>query len=66
MKENYIPTGGIEDLGNFQEGFCFKIKGQSKINSFKWVICADDYSNKANLMKKLLTLTLRNQSNLYI
>jgi len=31
--------GGLEDIGNFKEGFCFKVvssKGET------WIICADD------------------------
>ena len=61
LQKSNVPKGGIEDVGNFQEGFCFKIKGQTTKTYFKWIVCADDYNNKMLLMKKLMLLRLRYQ-----
>lgn len=40
-------SGGLEDLGNFREGFCFRILGSHKIN---WIMCGDALSDKENWM----------------
>lgn len=39
--------GGIEDFGNFSEGFCFKLNVAVTIETY--VICCDD---KVNLIKQ--------------
>ncbi len=54
--------GGIEDLGNFQEGFCFLLRAKTLTSSFKWVICTDDYRSKCDLMKKLIVLKFKIQA----
>jgi hypothetical protein len=53
--------GGIEDLGNFQEGFCFSLRGKSSSGPYKWVICADSFQEKCDLMQKIIALRLRCQ-----
>ena len=30
--------GGLEDIGNFREGFCFRLKSSTNV---VWNICAD-------------------------
>jgi hypothetical protein len=46
---NYDPTnpesisGGLEDVGNFKEGYCFRIKSQTKVI---WNFCADSMDQK--------------------
>ena len=52
--------GGVEDLGNFQEGFCFILTGKEKAY-FKWVLCTDTYEEKCEFMKKIMLLRLRCQ-----
>jgi hypothetical protein len=39
--------GGLEDLGNFKEGFCFKIVAR---NDALWNICADTLNEKIEWM----------------
>ena len=45
--------GGVEDEGNFKEGFCFKL---SLILDGKkqYVICADDLNTKEEWMKGIV------------
>jgi hypothetical protein len=44
--------GGLEDMGNFKEGFCFRLNSQTNgkiftfINIAVWNICADSYREK--------------------
>lgn len=40
-------TGGIEDVGNFKEGFCFKL---ITLNVIDWIICNDSLAEKENWM----------------
>jgi len=58
--------GGIEDLGNFKEGFCLLLKGSNILGKFKWVICAKSYDIKYQLLKRLIVLRLRCQCNFFI
>lgn len=53
--------GGIEDLGNFREGFCILLKGSNKTGKFKWVLCADSFNAKFQLIKRLVVLRIRCQ-----
>ena len=32
------PLGGLEDLGNYREGFCFRLKSKTNVI---WNLCAD-------------------------
>jgi hypothetical protein len=54
--------GGIEDFGDFPEGFCFKINTGTAV----WVICADTASDKAVLMNFMRKIKLQFQRNLGI
>lgn len=42
--------GGIEDLGNFKEGFCFRLRLKT---SAIWNICSDIMQEKIIWIKKL-------------
>lgn len=53
--------GGVEDLGNFKEGFCLLLKGKNKIMKFKWVVCAEDINEKFEILKKIVILRMRMQ-----
>lgn len=55
--------GGIEDIGNFKEGFCLVLKGKNPKEKFKWVVCTDDPNEKFDLLKKIVILRMRIQSN---
>jgi hypothetical protein len=33
-----VMKGGVEDIGNFDEGFCFRLKSKTKVI---WNMCAD-------------------------
>lgn len=35
--------GGVEDIGNFKEGFCFSLNYKKSNRKSKWVICSDSY-----------------------
>lgn len=51
---------GIQDFGNFSEGFCFKILN-SKPRMETWVICTDSQGDKTKLMSILKQLKLQMQ-----
>jgi len=36
-------TGGVEEVGNFKEGFCFKLQGTKNKNKYRWVVCSESY-----------------------
>ena len=40
--ENGI-SGGVEEVGNFKEGFCFKLQGIQNKSKFYWVVCSESY-----------------------
>jgi len=42
--------GGIRDLGNFRDGFCFRLK--TKMNA-AWDICADSMREKEKWMEAI-------------
>ncbi len=35
--------GGVEDMGNFKEGFCFSLNYKKDGKKSKWIICSDTY-----------------------
>jgi len=37
----------MEDIGNFKEGFCFKLLASSEL---VWIVCADDLDDKNTWM----------------
>jgi hypothetical protein len=45
--------GGIEDVGNFSEGFCFMIKFIRLSRHFIWELCTDSFKQKSKWMKGL-------------
>lgn len=46
-------SGGLEDIGNFKEGFCFKVVSSAEES---WVICLDDMTEKLQWMDALIKL----------
>jgi hypothetical protein len=58
---------GIQDFGNFSEGYCFKIL--TNANTDIWVFCADDEETKSRFMlwfKKLKIQTQRDNGQIKI
>jgi len=45
-----LKEGGLQDLGNFREGFCFRILSKT---TMIWNICADSIEDKLDWMKKI-------------
>lgn len=52
----YIYKGGIEDIGNFQEGFCFILKYIHFSSKTMLEVCCDSLAQKTNWMKTLFKL----------
>jgi len=46
-------TGGLEDIGNFKEGFCFKVISGSEES---WIMCCDSDSDKLMWMDAIIKL----------
>jgi len=42
-----VLKGGVEDIGNFKEGFCFRLNSKTEI---VWNICADSNRDKIEWM----------------
>jgi hypothetical protein len=36
-------TGGVNDVGNFKEGYCFELKGIHNSVDYNWIVCSDSY-----------------------
>ena len=52
--------GGVEDIGNFKEGFCFKLKQRSS-GTIEWIVCADTPDEKGQWLGILANLRLKAQ-----
>lgn len=50
--------GGVQDYGNFSEGYCFKVE---TLHSTIWIVCCDDSGQKEKLMSNLKKLKLFKQ-----
>lgn len=51
--------GGVEDLGEFTEGNCFRVKSSSKASDEVWAICTDSFKQKEEWMVKIAVLSMR-------
>jgi hypothetical protein len=49
-------TGGIENVGDFEEGYCFMIKFINYSRHYIWELCTDTIYEKDKWMKKLIDL----------
>jgi len=57
-EDSYL--GGIEDYGNFNEGFCFR--ANLKEGDFSiWTICTDSLETKKTLMNKIKSIKVKQQ-----
>lgn len=45
--------GGLEDIGNFKEGFCFKVV---KSDDSSWIMCTENIKDKEEWMEAILTI----------
>lgn len=52
--------GGLEDIGNFKEGFCFRIKSQTNVI---WNVCADTMEQKTKWMAQITEVLRSVKSN---
>jgi len=43
-------SGGLEDQGNFEEGFCFRVNAMGGPEELIWVICVEDLKTKDDWM----------------
>lgn len=53
---------GVEDQGNYQEGYCFKLRVENCGMSEFLILCADRFADKADWIKKISVLQLRCQN----
>jgi len=42
-------TGGVEDIGNFKEGFCLKVTSNGDAGELAWILCSHDLLEKRSL-----------------
>lgn len=52
-------SGGVCDLGNFKEGFCYELKGVRNAIDFRWIICSDTYEEKSTFMNAVAKLKIK-------
>ena len=45
--------GGVTDLGNYKEGFCYKLKSKTGVH---WVLCAESMVNTYQTFKRYFIL----------
>jgi len=50
---------GIDDFGNFAEGFCFKVSANNKTNV--WILCSETATQKRKLYDMLREMKIREQ-----
>jgi len=53
-------TGGVEEYGNFSEGFCFRVNLKAGDYSI-WTICTDDLVQKKKLMDSIKNIKVKMQ-----
>jgi len=46
-------TGGVEDIGNFREGFCFSINTS---DDDMWVVCSEALADKTEWMESVASV----------
>lgn len=52
-KAGNVYGGGLEDLGNFKEGFCFKV---IQTNDDAWIMCTLNLKDKEEWMLTIFTI----------
>lgn len=61
-ESNSDNQNGIQDFGNFSEGFCFKVL-TFRPRQETWIVCTESDLEKTNFMKYLKQLKLQQQRN---
>jgi hypothetical protein len=57
-----LTKGGVEDVGNFAEGYCFMIKFTNYNKNFIWELCAETIYEKDKWMNKLIEINSKKSS----
>lgn len=60
VRESPDYKGGVQDFGNFDEGYCIKVKTHSK-DAQIWIICTGSTSEKEKLMDLIRKIKLKMQ-----
>ena len=55
--------GGVEDVGNFNEGFCFMLKFLKFSKHYVWELCAESQSDKDQWMNRITSIQQKNNIN---
>ena len=55
--------GGIEDVGNFTEGYCFMLKFLKFTKHYVWELCAETQSEKDQWMNRITKIQQKNSLN---
>lgn len=50
--------GGLNDMGNFSEGYCFKINTKQFMT---WILCAENEGDKSKLMELIKRMKIKSQ-----
>lgn len=45
--------GGVENLGDFREGYCWKVNAIVEGSDVTWIMCANDLYEKETWMKTI-------------
>jgi hypothetical protein len=53
------PKDGIDEFGNFAEGFCFKVSANTKKNV--WIMCSESLGEKEKLFNLLREMKIKEQ-----
>lgn len=56
VKSTRPARGGVEDIGNFDEGYCFMLKFVKSMKHYIWEICADSIDIKDNWIQAIIRL----------
>jgi len=57
--------GGVEDVGNFAEGYCFMLKFTHFSRYFVWELCTDNSFDKDRWMTTLAKINQQNKATFY-
>jgi hypothetical protein len=63
QEANMQCKGGVEEVGDFSEGFCFMLKFRVNGKPYIWELCAETLLEKQIWMNNLLQLTNPNNNN---
>jgi len=62
-QESFDPCkGGVEDVGNFEEGYCFMVKYTNYSKFYIWELCTDSVYEKDKWMRRIEDLNRNKNS----